>query len=123
MIDDTLAVGGGPADVVVCVVGVALEVFAGWETGVEVADAFVVGDEVDAFADPLGHGGIAVEFDQPPPFAIAGSVDPEVTSASAAIAFPVRDVDDVTSDDHATFAFFLWAVGDTARQAGWEGCW
>ena len=92
VVDEPLAVAGQVARVVVLVVGVAPQVLARGRARVDVAEAFVVGQEVDPLADPARSRQIAVQTQQRPERAAAVGVDPERAGRAAAIALPVRGV-------------------------------
>ena len=108
VINNAPAVGLRKAHVVVVVLGVAPQVFAGRPARIEVADTFMVTDEVNTLAKPQRPAGIAFQLDQSAKTAVAVRVDPQVSRRPAAVAFPVGSVVGVAADDNA-------AVG-TVRQ-------
>ena len=77
LVDDPRAVGRRETRVVVGVVGVPSQICTRWPDRVEVADAFVVGDEVDAVADPQWMRDVGVDVrEDAPERALAGPVYP-----------------------------------------------
>ena len=72
--------------------GVTMEVVSGRSAGVEIADAFMIGQEEDAVADPHWSCDIAFQLDQPPKFARAVRVYPEISGGASAIPLPARRI-------------------------------
>jgi len=64
MVDEPLAVGREAARIEVVVLRMAADILAAGQAGINIADALVVGDEVDARADPAGLCDVAVEVEQ-----------------------------------------------------------
>jgi hypothetical protein len=64
VVDEPLAVGREATRIEVVVPRMAADILAAGQAGVDIADALVVGDEVDARADPAGRGNVAVEVEQ-----------------------------------------------------------
>ena len=60
--------------------GVAAQIFAGWRTGIDIADALVVGNKIDALTNPAGRGQIAIQVKEWTKLAIARDIAPEPTS-------------------------------------------
>ena len=99
MIDDALAVAAGAADVKVVVLRVLSQVLAGWIARIEVADAAVVRDEVDAASNPHRSRRIALKFNEASPVTVAGGIDPQIPCGSSPISFPVCCFDGGPCDD------------------------
>ena len=87
--DNALTVRGRVADVETFEVGVPAEIPALRGDRVQVAVAFVVGEEGDASVDPHGVGEVAVQFrHQAFKFPAAVRVDPQLAGGAAAVALP-----------------------------------
>ncbi len=114
MVDDALAVGCRVAHVEIAVMRMPAHVCAVRQAGVEIADALVVGHEVDTLTHPERRGDIALQLQQTPPVTLTGGVNPQIAHLPAAVAFPARQVGGMAADDHAAG----WAKGDADRRAG-----
>ncbi len=99
LIDDALAVGLRVARVEVVVIGVPAHVGSVRQARVEIADAFGIGQVVDAPADPHRARQVARELrhaaERPGP----GRIDPQMAGRSAAVALPARRIRRVPADD------------------------
>src|SRR6185437_10976662 len=83
-------------------------------------DALVVGDEVDAVADPARRGDVAVEVEQPLEVAGPRAVNVEIASGAAAIALPERWLGGIAAQDDSAAR----PEGNGARwPIGECGCW
>ena len=109
---DARAVGRREADEVLGLVRVALQIAAVGPHGVEVADAFVVAQEEDAFADPHRPDEIAGQAHESRERSVA-AVDPQVARRTAAVALPARRVVVVPADREAA----VGVLGERARVA------
>ncbi len=88
-VDDTGAVGGRVAGVEAVDRGVAAQVGAVGEGGVEGAGALVVGEERQPVTDPRRVLQVAVQLlVQPDEFAVALAVDPQLARGAAAVPLP-----------------------------------
>ena len=106
MVGDAATVGRGEADVEVLVMGVAAQVLPVGAAGVEVPVRLVVGEEVDARADPHRVREVAAQRHQRRPRAVAPDVDPDRAGGAAAVALPAGRVARVTTDDDTLAARF-----------------
>ncbi len=98
--------------------GVPGEVPSGRRARVEVAGAFVVGEEVDAAPDPHGIRHVPFEFDQRCELAVSVTIDPQRAGTPAPVALPAGGVEGVPTDDHARTAGLM---RDRPRRAEVEG--
>ncbi len=99
LIDDALPVGLRVACVEVVVIGVTRDVRTVRPARIEVADAFRIGEEEHALADPHRAGHVAFEPGQAPELAGPLRVDPQVSRRAAAVTLPARGVRRIASDD------------------------
>ncbi len=79
-------------------VGMTGKTAAGRGAGVEVAGAFVIGDEVNAGSDPHRGGQVSLERDERAVGAAALAIDPESPGRSASITFPACRVGGIPAD-------------------------
>jgi hypothetical protein len=92
MINNPLAIRAGIAHIILGVVRVLLQVAAIRQAGVDIGDALVVGDKIDALANPHRSGEVAVGRFEPLKLPVAFVVDPEHAGGAAPIAFPAGRV-------------------------------
>ncbi len=99
LVDDAPAVALRMAGVVLGMVGMAAQLAAVVQAGVEVAHAFGIGQEVHPLADPHRAAQVALQFAHAAEAAAAIGVDPQVPGGAAAVALPACRVGGVATDD------------------------
>jgi hypothetical protein len=102
VVNNAFAVGSGETHVIVGVVGVAFKVLADGSRRVKIADAFVVGEEKDAVADPHRPADVSVESDQTGELAARFRIDPDLARGSAAVTFPTGGIVVITTEGNAS---------------------
>ena len=90
VVDNVLAIGVRRSAVIVLVVCMALQIVAAWEAGIDVSDALVVRNKIDAFAYPHRRGEISLCWGEELEVTVAISVNPDLPGGAAAVAFPAR---------------------------------
>ncbi len=110
---DRRSVRRGEAHEVFGFMRVPAQVAAVGEDRVDVADALMIGEEVDALAGPHRPDEIARERDQAHEDSVAGAIDPDIARGTAAVPFPARRIVGVAADDEAAVGM----LRDRARVA------
>src|SRR5437016_2283859 len=103
LVHDALAVGRGMARVVIVMVGMPPNSGTIGRARIEIADAFEVGEEPDAIAEPERARDVSLEHLQAAKLAGPGRVRPQRTGSAAAVALPARRVGGVAADDLGAF--------------------
>ena len=88
MIDDTCAICLRGTTVVGILMRVALNVFTRRETGVDIANTFVIRNKIDTFTDPHRGREIAIYGCKRLKLSVRFRVNPELPGRAAAVAFP-----------------------------------
>src|SRR5690348_2899800 len=76
----------------------------------------MVGDEIDAFADPARRGDIRIEREQPAEVAATFHINPQVTRRATTIAFPKGRLRCIAAEHEATMWTECKAMCNTIRQ-------
>src|SRR5690348_8035893 len=94
----------------------APQIFARGQAGVDIANAFMVGDKIDAVANPAGRGDVAIEIEQPAKCAFACRVHIEIASGAATIALPERWLTRISAKHDCA----MRPKGDGSRGSVWQ---
>jgi len=108
VVDQALAVAGEITGIEIIVIGMAAYILAERCTRIDIANALMVGEEIDALAHPAWVSQVPIEAEETLEGAITASVTPEMPYCATPIAFPVGRLADIAADHDAT----LWAIGD-----------
>src|SRR5579859_4732363 len=117
--DQTRTIRGEMADVELLLIGMAAQILASGGAGVDVANAFMVGNEVDALSHPTRAGNVPLKFEQALEDAATIGITPQMPDCASAIALPIGRFIDIAPNDNAS----LGAVGDGAGHTDGELSW
>ena len=100
-VNDALAVRRGKTNVILVLVRVPSQLAAVQRARINIADALVIRQEVNAIADPHRPARITVGQREPREDAAAHRIDPNLAGGTAAITLPSRRVGGVASNNHS----------------------
>src|SRR5258707_1341841 len=98
--------------------GVAAQIFACWRTRIDIADAFVIGDKIDTFANPARRGQVTLQAQQGTKLAITGNIAPQAAGSAAPVAFPARWLANVAPNNYTALRPKSNSIGHAIGQGG-----
>src|SRR5947209_7527633 len=102
MINQALPITCEIARIKILVLGVAAYIFSKRRTGIDIADSFMVGKEVDTLTNPAGSGNISIELQQTPERSVILEVAPQMPNGAPPVAFPISPFPHVATQDDST---------------------